>query len=240
MSETTDTTIGGTAPATVGRIRTAGAWLGFGGLAFVVGLLLHAPPSADTGQFMATIANGPTQWMAAHWISAIAISSIIVGGLLVLTSDSRLTEKGVTTSAWAVLIVAGVVLLTAALTEATVSTAAAVAGDTATFEAWQAFAEGHAIAFVFVGLSVAVIAGNEARGRYGMTPGWVSWIGAAAGILAPLGFVLGVGVGIAIGGIAFIVFSIVLSLWLVWFGIGLARAPDGTMSRSGEPEAAGV
>lgn len=226
MAHATSTSTGGTAPTTGVRVRTAGTWLGLGGLVFVAGLLLHAPPSADPAQFMATIAAAPGRWLAAHWLSALAMVMIVVGGLLVLTTDSRLTETRLTASAWALLVVSTVVLMTAALAEATVVTAAAVAGDAATFEVWQAFAEGHALAFVPVALSAAAIAVGEARGRHGATPAWASWVGALAGVVAPLGLVLGVGAGIEVGGLVFVVFSIVLSLWLAWFGAGLARAED--------------
>ena len=84
---------------------------------------------------MATIAEDPTRWVAAHWASALALSAFAVAGLIVLTAGSQLTRHWWTTMAWALLIVGAVWFTTAAVSEATVVTAAAVTGDTATLEA---------------------------------------------------------------------------------------------------------
>lgn len=216
------------------NVRTAGAWLAIGSLLFVVGLVLHPPPSPDLGEFMGTIADEPTRWMAAHWMSAIALSTFAIAGLLVLTAGSRLTHQGLTTTAWAVLIVAALWVTTTAVAEATVITTAAIAGDTTTFEAWQRFAEGHAVAFVVLAAAVAVIAGNEARTGHETTPAWVSWIGALSGITAAIGFALGVGVGIALGGLVWLVATIVLGLWTFWFGVALTRSDGAVSTRSDE------
>lgn len=207
--------------------RAAGAWLAIGSLLFVVSLVLHPPPSPNPGEFMATIADGPALWVAAHWAAALALSFFVIAGLLMLTAESRLTQNGWTMSAWAVLVVGALWVTTTAVAEATVITEAAVAGDTATFEAWQLFAEGKAIGFGFLALAVAAIAANEARSSRSVTPMWAAWISTVAGIAAFVGFVvLGLLLGIAVGGLIWVGSTIVMSLWTLWFGVGLVRSDE--------------
>lgn len=189
---------------------------------------LHSPPpSPDPGEFMATVADGPTLWVGAHWVAAMALSLFAITGLIVLTARSRLTQNGWTLTAWAVFVVGALWVTTTAVAEATVITEAAVAGDTATFEAWQHFAEGKAVGFGFLAIAVAVIAGNEARSTRSVTPAWASWIGSIAGVVAFVGFVvLGLLLGIALGGLVWIASTILISLWTLWFGVALARSDD--------------
>lgn len=128
-------------------------------------------------------------------------------------------------TAWAVLIVGALWVTTTAIAEATVITAAAVAGDTATFEAWQLYVEGRALGFGFLAIAIAVIAGNEARNTRSVTPEWAAWIGALAGIAAFVGFVvIGQWLGLPVGGFIWLVSTVVMSLWTLWFGIALIRA----------------
>lgn len=239
MATPSDETVSQSPSSIDTRIRVGGAWLAIGSLAFVVGLVLHPPPSPNPSEFMATIAGAPTQWMAAHWLSAIAASLFVVVGLIILTAESRLTHNWWTTTAWAVLIVGALWIVTAALAEATVSTAAAVEGDTATFEMWQLFAEAHAAAFVAMAVPLALIAGNEARNGPETTPVWASWIGVAAGVVAAVAFVLVLGVGIAVAGILWLASAIVMSLWALWFGVSLARSDGLTSSSAATTEPTG-
>lgn len=115
--------------------RVAGAWLAIGSVLFIISLIAHPPPSPDLGEFMATIATAPTQWVLAHWAAALALTVFAITGLLALTTSSRLSQDWWTMTAWAVLVVGSLWVTTPAVAEATVITAAAVAGDTATFEA---------------------------------------------------------------------------------------------------------
>lgn len=199
-----------------------------GSVLLVGSLLLHPPPPPDPAAFMADIANAPTQWVLAHWAAALALTSIAIAGLIMLSTASRLSQDWWTKSAWAVLVLGAIWVTVAAVAEVTVLTEAAVAGDTATFESWQLFAEGWAAAgFGFLALAIAVIAGNEARSTRAVTPAWASWIGAIAGIVAFVGFVvLAVLLGIAIGGLIWLISSLVLSLWTFWFGLKVARADE--------------
>ncbi|WP_137286998.1 hypothetical protein [Halorussus salinisoli] len=207
--------------------RVAGAWLAMGSVLFVASLALHPPPSPDLGEFMAVIANEPTQWVLAHWAAALALTLFAITGLLMLTTESRLSQNWWAMTAWALLVVGATWITTTAVAEATVITEAAVAGDTATFEAWQLFAEGKAVGFGFLAVAIAVIAGNEARSTRSVTPVWASWIGAVAGLVAFVGFVvLGLLLGIAVGGLIWLASTIVMSLWTLWFGIALVRSDD--------------
>lgn len=209
--------------------RAAGGWLAVGSVLIVVSLLLHPPPSPDPAAFMAAIADAPTTWVAAHWAATLALTGFAMTGLIVLSTGSWLARDWWTVSAWAVLVVGAIGVTITAVAEATVITAAAVAGDTATFEAWQRFAEGWAtVGFGALAIAVAVIAADEARSGRSVTPAWAAWIGAAAGIVAFVGFVvMGVLLGIAVGGLVWLGSSLVLSAWTFWFGVRLARV-DGS------------
>ena len=206
-------------------VRAAGAWLAVGSLVFVVSLALHPRPSPDLGEFMAIIAANSTLWIAVHWAAALALTMLVIAGLLMLTAGSRFTETWWTVSAWAVLIIGALWVTTTAVAEATVIATAAAAGDTATFEAWQIFAEGTALGFGFLVAAVAVIAVTEARSVRSITPAWAAWIGAIAAVVAFVAFVvLGLILGIAIGGPIWLISTIVVGLWTLWFGIGLVRS----------------
>lgn len=177
---------------------------------------------------MAVIAGGPTRWILAHWAAAMGLTIFAIAGLIMLTTESRLSQTWLTMTAWAVLVVGALWVTTTAVAEATVITEAAVAGDTATFEAWQLFAEGNAVGFGFLALAVAVIAGNEARSTRSLTPVWAAWIGAVAGVVAFVGFVvLGLLLGIAAAGRLWLAATIVMSIWTLSFGVALVRS-DGS------------
>lgn len=217
------------------EVRVAGAWLALGSLLLAVSLALHPPPSPNAGEFMTIIAENATLWVAVHWGAALALTMLVIAGLLVLTAGSRLTRTWWTMSAWAVLVVGALWVTTTAVAEATVITAAAAAGDAATFEAWQLFAEGRAVGFGFLVAAVAVIAVDEARSALSVTSAWAAWIGVVAAVAAFVGYVvLGLVLGIAIGGPIWLVSTIVMSLWTLWFGAGLARSGRS----SAEPEEA--
>lgn len=205
-------------------VRVAGAWLAIGSLLIVVSLALHPPPSPVPSEFMAIIADSPTRWMAVHWGAALALIMIVIAGLIMLTARSRLTQAWWTMTAWTVLVVGALGVTVTAIAEATVITAAAVAGDAAAFEAWQLFADGTALGFGFIAAAVALIAFNETRSAQSVTPAWAAWIGAIAAIVAVGGFVLGLVLGIAIGGAIWLASTIVMSLWTLWFGVALARS----------------
>lgn len=220
-------------------LRTGGAALAVGSLLLVVGIANHPPPSSDPAAFAATIADAPVRWQAAHVVTAIALFALAVAGLVVLSAGSRLTNHWSTHAAWAVLTLGALWVTTAAIAEATVVTQAAVAGDVAGFETWQLFAEAHATAFVALAAAFAVIAGSEARSAAAATPGWAAGVAALAAIVAAGAYSAGVGFGVGVAGPVWLVSTIVLGLWSVWFGVGLARSVPPAPSPAGESDASG-
>lgn len=218
------------------KMSVGGTLLAIGSLLLVVGFVLHPPPSPDSGEFMATIAEEPTRWMAAHAATAVALSVFVIAGLIVLTAGSRLTQNWWTITAWAVMIVSALWVTTAAVVEATVITQTALATDTATFELWSIFAEAHSAAFLFFVLAIAVIAGHEARTTSQTTPAWASWVGAVAGVVAFGGMILVFVLGIALGGLIWVVSTLVMGLWTFWFGVALARSRGTARIHPEEPE----
>lgn len=208
--------------------RAAGAWLSLASLLLAAALIGHGPIDPDMSRQMQAISDNPVRWEVVHWASAAALSLFAVAGLIVLTARSRLTEAWWTISAWSVLTVGSLWTMTTAVAEATVVSAAAAAGDAATFDAWWAFSEGKANGFMFAALAVAVIAANEAQSGSRTTPAWASWSAVVAGIAAFLGWPLGMWFEISLGSLVWVVAAVVMSLWTLWFGLGLARAADPT------------
>jgi hypothetical protein len=113
--------------------------------------------------------------------------------------------------------------MTTAVVEVTVIADAAVSGNTDMFETWWAFAEGRAAEFTLLALAVAVIAGSEARSSQRVTPTWTSWIAVAAGLASFVGWALGIWLGVSLGNLLWVVSSLVMCLWTLWFGIALSR-----------------
>lgn len=171
---------------------------------------------------MLRIAGRPTAWVVAHWIAAAGLTIYAVAGLLVLTSESRLTAGWWTTTAWALLPVTALWTLTTAVAEATAVTDAVNSGNAEMFAAWWAFAEGKATGFAFLALAVAVIAGNEAQSTEGVPPAWTAMV---AGVASFTGWALGMWFGIGVGNLLWLVTSILMSVWIVWFGVALTRSP---------------
>jgi hypothetical protein len=191
----------------------------------VVVLVGHGPISPDIDEQMRRIAGGVTRWTVVHWIAAAGLSLYAVTGLLVLTAQSRLTRGWGTLTAWAVVTVGALWTMTTAVAEATAVVGAVAAGNSETFEAWWAFAEGKATGFAFLALAVALIAGNEARSPERSGPAWPAWVGMAAGVGSFSGWALGMWVGIAPAGVVWVASSAVMSVWTFWLGITLMRAP---------------
>lgn len=210
---------------TNGGIRVGGAWLAIASCLIIAGLVLHGPIAPHLSDQMSKIANGPGMWVLAHWITAAGLSLYMVAGLIVLTAGSRLTEGWWTITAWAVLPVTALWVLTTAVAEATVVTNAAVSGNREMFEAWWAFAEGKATGIAFLTLAMAVIAGNDARSAEGFTPAWSAWTAMLASLASSIGWALGMWFEIIAGSLLWLASTILMSVWTVWFGLALARSP---------------
>jgi hypothetical protein len=146
-----------------------------------------------------------------------------VAGLIMLSSRSRLTEHWSTLSAWALLPVGALWTVSTAVAEATVITDVAASGDSAMFDAWWAYAQGKGNGFSLLALAVAVIAGSEARTSHSIVPLWATAVGAVAGVASFAGWALGVWLGIRVGNLLWVVSSLVMCLWMLWFGVSLRR-----------------
>ncbi len=210
-------------------LRVAGIWLAVASLLLAASLALHGAPATQSDTQMKIIAEGASRWVVVHWAAAAALSFFAVAGFVVLAATSRLTQGFWTTTAWAVLPVGALWTLTTAVAEPTVVASAAVSGNTAMFEAWWAFSEGKTTGFIFLALAVAVIAGNETRTPRAI-PAWASWIAVAAWIASFMGWILGMWLEIAVGNLVWVVSSLVMCMWTLWFGVAVARTPQADMA----------
>jgi hypothetical protein len=208
-------------------IRVAGAWLALAAIILGVALVFHGPIAPDHGVQMQSIADGSLRWAVVHWAAAAALSFFAIASLVALTAGSRLTKDWSTLSAWALLPVGALWTVTTAVAEATVIFDAAVTGNRAVYESWLMFAEGNGNGFAAMALAFTVIATNEARTERGATPFWASLIAAVAGLASFAGWALGMWLGLPFGAPIWVVGSIVMCLWLVWFGLSLLRVEAG-------------
>jgi hypothetical protein len=223
-------------PNTETGTRVAGGWLAIASFLLAGALIFHGPLATDMSAQMRVIAEGASRWVVVHWVAAAALSCFAVAGLVALSAGTRLTRNWWTISAWAVLPVGALWTMTTAVAEATVIAGAAVSGNAPMFEAWWAFAEAKATGFVVLALAVAVIAGNEARMPHGATPAWASWAAAVAATAAFAGWAMGMWLSIGPGSLIWVVSSLVMCLWMLWFGLALMRAGPGLPGRiAGEP-----
>ncbi|HSJ65390.1 MAG TPA: hypothetical protein VK922_15970 [Gemmatimonadaceae bacterium] len=204
-------------------LRTAGGWLAAASVLMIAVFALHGPLAPDLGAQMTRIAAAPVKWRVAHWLAAASLSSFAVTGLLVLSAASRLTIGGAARSAWAVVSIGALWTLTTALAEATAVTAAATAGRREAFEAWWAFAEGKATGFAFVALAIAVIAWQQSRSSDPVTPRWAAGVGAVAGVASFTGWALARWLGVPVGNHVWVMASMLMSAWTLWFGVELSR-----------------
>jgi hypothetical protein len=210
-----------------GAIRVGGTWFAVASFLMIVVLVLHGPISPDLSEQMTRVSGAVMRWSVAHWIAAAGLSLHAVAGLVILTSQSRLTRGWWTTTAWAVIPIAALWTLTTAVAEATVVSDAARSGNREMFEAWWTFAEGKANGFSFLALAVALIAGNEAQSGERAMPAWSAWTATAAGVVSFAGWALGMWFGVGLGSVVWVMSSILMSAWGVWFGVALARSPRG-------------
>src|SRR5690606_11809836 len=111
-----------------------------------------------------------------------------------------------------------------AVTETTVIADATVAGERGTFVTWWGYAEGFGSGFAFFALAVAAIALGEARASDGAVPRWAARVGAASGAASFVGWSLGSWFGVPVGNLLWFAASLLMSLWLLWFGVALSRS----------------
>lgn len=211
-------------------VRVAAMWLAIASIILAVSLLFHGPISPDFGIQMNRIADGSLRWSIVHWAAAAALSFFAVASLIMLTTGSRLTQEWWTLSAWALLPIGALWTASTAVAEATVIFNAAVTGNREVYESWWMFAEGRANGFAAMALAFTVIAANEAWVSHSVTPHWAARVAAVAGAASVLGWVLGSWLRLPFGAPIWLVGAIVMCLWLVWFGLSLARVESGRTS----------
>jgi hypothetical protein len=206
-------------------VRVGGGYLAAASVLMIAALALHGPIAPDLSEQMTRIAEAPTAWIVAHWLAAAALSLYVAAGLLILTSGSRLVEGAWSMGAWTFLTVGAFWVLTTAIAEATAVTRAAVAGNTPLFEMWWSFAEGHANGVVVMALAVAVIASREARSSDPIMAPWAARTGAVAALASPAGWAAGMWLGVRVGSLAWLVATVLMTAWTLWFAIALMRRP---------------
>lgn len=203
--------------------RTARLWLGAGASLLVAALIFHGPPDPDLTVQLHHVADGSDRWSIVHWTAAISLFLISGAAFLTLLGAAAGAAMTGHPGAWMVMALGGLTTFTTAVSEATVVAAAAHAGDQAAFDTWWAFSSGMANGFFALAIAVGLIALAELLAEDGRLPKWAAAIGTATGFLSALGWSLGEQLGIAIGGPIWLISTIVMCLWLIWFALaGLA------------------
>lgn len=208
--------------------QTAGAWLAGAALLLTAALALHPPPPGETEAFMNLIAAEGQTWVIAHWLAAAALAAFVVAGLVATTALAR---GPLTQSAWAVLAVGAGSTAVTAVAEATAVSEVAAAGDLAAYSAWEGLAAGLSMGFALLALAVAGIAFDEARSRTSQVPRWSGYAASAVALLASVAWILNAAFGVSAGGPVWLVGSLVMNAWLLWFGVALARRPAAQVRR---------
>jgi hypothetical protein len=209
---------------------TAGLWLGAGASLLIIALIFHGPPDPDLSVQMQHVAEGHTRWALVHWTAAVALFLISGSGFLnLLDQDAGGSSAGLR-SAWLVLALGALLTVSTAVSEAAVVSAAAAAGDKATFVSWWEFSAGMANGFFALALATALIALAEARSDAGRMPVWSSAAGTIFGVLSAVGWSLGEHFGVGIGGPIWLVSTLLMCVWLAWFGFAALGPARGTTS----------
>jgi hypothetical protein len=201
--------------------RTGGLWLAAGAALLSAALVFHGPPDADLSVQMEHVSEGRVRWALVHWTAAVALFLMSGGALLNLVMDTSVRRSPILGSAWTVMALGAIATLSTAVSEASVLAAAAETGDTAAFFAWGAFAGGMGNGFWALALATALIAFSDARADDARLPRWASIAGTAFGVLSATGWTLGEQLGIGIGGPIWLISSLAMCVWLVWYGVSI-------------------
>lgn len=204
------------------RVRAAGVWLAVGGALLAAALVLHGPPDPDLKIQMEIIAEGHTRWASVHWVAAISLSLFAAAGLAMLSARTSRIRGLATCSAWAVLTLGALWTMTTAVVEATAVTQSAILGEQALFETWWLFSEGKANGFMALACAVLVIAAADARDADPLLPRWGGLAGSVFGAGSAAGWILGSWIGLNVGGPVWVISSLLMCVWLVWFGKAMA------------------
>ena len=212
----------------------AGLWLGTGASLLIVALIFHGPPDPDLSVQMQHVAESHTRWALVHWTAAAALFLISGAGFLNLIDQNTGGSSRGLRSAWLILALGALLTVSTAVSEAAVVSAAAHAGDMAAFHDWWEFAGGMANGFFALALATALIALAEARSDASRMPAWSNFAGTAFGVLSAVGWSLGEHFGIGIGGPVWLISTLLMCVWLAWFGFAALRPAR----RPGSPKTA--
>lgn len=204
-----------------------GIWLATGTLLLAGTLIFHEPPDADLTVQMQNIAEGPGRWATVHWTAAAALFLIAGASFLNLALNQRVRHSPILSSAWMVMALGALTTFTTAIAEASVVAVAADRGDTGAFMTWWAFSGGMGNGFWALALATALIAYQDALDDGGILPRWAAITGSALGIFSAAGWTLGMQLGIGIGGPIWLISSLLMCLWLAWYGLSSSGAPSG-------------
>lgn len=204
-----------------------GIWLATGTLLLAAALVFHEPPAADLTVQMQNIAEGHGRWATVHWTAAAALFLIAGASFLNLALNHRVRHSPILSSAWIVMALGALATFTTAVAEASVVAVAADRGDTGAFMTWWAFSGGMGNGFWALALATALVAYQEALGDGGILPRWAAVAGSAFGILSAAGWTLGMQLGIGIGGPIWLISSLLMCLWLAWYGLSSSGATSG-------------
>ncbi len=199
--------------------RTARLWIGMGAALLSVALVFHGPPDPDLSVQLHNVADGSHRWSIVHWTAAVSLFLISGGAFLALSGRAAGETLPGHPGAWMVMALGAMATFTTAVTEAAVVAEAAHHGDQATFDIWWAFSSGMANGFFALAVATGFIALAIARAGNREMPRWVAAIGSVAGFLSALGWTLGEHMGVWIGGPIWLISTLVMCLWLVWFGL---------------------
>lgn len=208
--------------------KTARRWLGTGAALLTAALVFHGPPDPDLNVQLRHVADGSHRWSIVHWTAAASLFLISGGAFLALFGRAAGEDLPGHSGAWMVMALGALATFTTAVAEAAVVAEAAHAGDQATFEIWWAFSSGMANGFLALAIATGFIALAVLRSDDRGMPLWAAAAGTSAGILSALGWTLGEHMGVWIGGPVWLISTLVMCLWLVWFGLaGIRLARNG-------------
>lgn len=196
-----------------------GIWLAAGTILLAVALVFHGPPDADLSVQMQSIADGEGRWATVHWTAALALFLISGASFLNLTTNARVRRSPVLSSAWVVMALGALTTFSTAVAEASVVAVAADRGDTDAFMTWWAFSGGMGNGFWALALATAVVAYHDATDRDSILPRWAAFAGFVFGVLSATGWTLGEQLGIGVGGPIWLISSLLMCLWLAWYGL---------------------
>jgi hypothetical protein len=208
----------------------AGLWLGTGASLLIIALIFHGPPDPDLSVQMQHIAEGHTRWALVHWTAAGALFLMSGSGFLNLIDQNTGGSSTGLRSAWLVFALGALLTVLTAVSEAAVVSAAANAGDKATFISWWEFSGGMGNGFFALALATALIALAEARSDARRMPAWSCAVGTVVGVLSAVGWSLGEHFGVGIGGPIWLISTLMMCAWLAWFGFAALRPARGPAS----------